>query len=57
MERHGNLTQLSGQDLYILNYVVSEIYEQPELDGLGRLLSIMVKSAASGAKVLIIDVS
>jgi len=55
MERYGNLKQLFGQDLYILNYVISEIYEEDELRGLGKLLNAMVQSAEPGAKMLIID--
>jgi hypothetical protein len=55
MSGYGNLKQLFGQDLYILNYVVSEIYEQDQLDGVGKVLKAMVQSAESGAKVLIID--
>jgi hypothetical protein len=55
LDRYGNLKHLFGQDLYILNYVVSEIYERDELAGLSKVLKTMIKSADSGAKILIID--
>jgi hypothetical protein len=55
VENYGNVRQLFGQDLYILNYVVSELFEDNDLRGLRRLIRAMVESSQSGSKVLVID--
>ena len=54
VEKHGNVRQLFGQDLYILNYVVSELFEEGDLQGLRKLVTAMVESSQSGSKVLVI---
>jgi hypothetical protein len=53
VEQYANLNQLFVQDLYILNYVVSEIFS--EHDALGNLLNTMAAHAPSGSRFLFID--
>jgi hypothetical protein len=55
MDNYGNVRQLFGQDLYILNYVVSELFEAHDLEGLRKLVKAMVESSQPGSKVLVID--
>lgn len=48
-----NLAQLLAQDVYILNYVVSEILTNEA--GLGNVLNLMAHHAPQGARFLIVD--
>jgi len=47
--------RIFGQDLYVFNYVVSEIFDAEELEGMQEVLQAMVDSAPSGAQVIVID--
>jgi len=52
---YGNIKHLFGQDLYILCYVLSEIFEDEAIEGLKKLLSAMATTAKPGSKFLVID--
>ncbi|MGB3525689.1 MAG: hypothetical protein WBB32_06975 [Flavobacteriales bacterium] len=53
VERYANLVQLFEHDLYILNFVISEI--MVERDALERLIRSMVGHAPQGARFVFID--
>lgn len=53
VEQYANLAQLFVHDLYILNFVVSEILENEE--ALGNLINRMAEHAPAGAYFLIAD--
>ena len=53
VEQYANLHQLFIQDLYFLNYVVSEIFT--EHAALGNLINIMAQHAQAGARFIFID--
>lgn len=53
VEQYANLIQLFVHDLYILNYVVSEIFSNHE--ALGSLINRMSEHAPAGARFVIID--
>lgn len=55
LKKFGNVKQLFGQDLYIFNYVVSEIYGAEEIESLQEVVQAMADSAATGSKFLIVD--
>jgi hypothetical protein len=52
VDQYANLDQLFTHDLYLMNYVVSEIFDGSALQA---LLSRMALAAPSGSKFLIID--
>ena len=54
-KNYGSIRHLFGQDLYILSYVVSELYDDAALEGLQEVLRSMAASAKPGAKFLVID--
>lgn len=53
VERYANLVQLFEHDLYILNFVISEI--MVNRDALERLIRSMVEHAPQGARFIFID--
>lgn len=55
LDRFGNVKQLFGQDLYAMNYVVSEIFDPEALKSLKKVLKAMVDSAPVGSKIVIAD--
>lgn len=52
---YGNIKILLDQDLFILSHIVSEIYEDEQVKGLGKLLHAMVAAAKPGSMFLVID--
>jgi len=48
-----NLAQLLRQDLYVMNYVVSEVLG--EESGLGNVIRLMAQNAPQGARFIIVD--
>lgn len=52
---YGSIKHLFDQDLFILSYVVSEIFEDEQVGGLEKLLDAMAAAAKPGSKFLIID--
>lgn len=53
VEQYANLHQLFIQDIYFLNYVVSEIFT--EHAALGNLINVMAQHAPLGARFIFID--
>jgi hypothetical protein len=53
VDQYANLVQLFEQDIYILNYVLSEIFADHQ--AFGDLINEMAKHAPSGARFVIID--
>lgn len=51
--KFGNLAELFGQDLFVMNYVLSELYG--DFSNFEPVFELMVKSASRGARFLIID--
>ncbi len=54
-KNYGSIKSLFEHDLYILSYVISEIYDEEEIEGLRKLLQIMATSARRGSMFLVID--
>lgn len=55
LSQFGNIQQLFGHDLYIFNYVISEIYEDEGVESMQKVVEAMAATAPVGSKVLIID--
>ncbi|NDC79199.1 MAG: hypothetical protein EBZ67_15210 [Chitinophagia bacterium] len=53
IEQYANLGQLFRHDLYVLNYVLSEIFT--DQDAFARLVARMAQEAPAGAMFLIVD--
>jgi hypothetical protein len=53
VEQFGNLIDMFGQDLFVMNYVVSEVLGDPQK--LQAVVTKMAESAPKGAVFLIID--
>lgn len=53
VEQYANLSQLFCHDLYVMNYIISEVFSNSE--ALARLVSRMSEAAESGSIFLIID--
>jgi len=53
VDQYANLNQLFEQELYVLNYVLSEIFSDHQ--ALGQLITRMAQAAPAGAKFLIVD--
>lgn len=53
VDQYGNLVQLFIHDIYLLNYVVSEIITDDE--ALGSLVILMAQHAPNGARFIFID--
>jgi hypothetical protein len=53
VEQFANLPQLFTQDLYVMNYVVSEIFENHQ--ALAAVVQNMVQNAPIGARFMIVD--
>lgn len=53
VEQFANLPQLFTQDVYVMNYVVSEIFD--EYQSLAAVAQTMVQNAPVGARFLIVD--
>lgn len=53
IEPYANLHQVFTHDLYVMNYVLSEVFG--DNGAFGRLVSRMAQAAPTGAKFLIVD--